>query len=74
MRELEIVIKQEGAFFRLNVRCKSNGVNKFIIQKVFDRYSETDGVIIAGYTATSIVKLVSIQMILITELSENGQI
>lgn len=74
MRELEIVIKQEGAFFRLNVRCESNGVNKLIIRKVFDRYSETDGVITAGYTATSIVKLISIQMILITELSENGQI
>ena len=74
MKELEIVIKQEGSFFRFNLRCENNGLNKLIIQKVFDRYKETDGVITAEFVATSIVKLVSMQMILITELTENGQI
>lgn len=74
MRKLEIVIKQESSFFKLDVRCERSGMNKLIIRKVFDRYSEADGVITAGLTATSIVKLVSLQMILITELSENGQI
>ena len=74
IKELEIVIKQEGSFFRFNLRCENNGLNKLIIQKVFDRYKETDGVITAEFAATSIVKLVSMQMILITELTENGQI
>lgn len=74
MKELEIVIKQEGSFFRLNLRCESNRLNKLITRKVFDHYKETDGVITAEFAATSIVKLVSVQMILITELTENGQI
>ena len=69
-----MVIKQEGSFFKLDVRCESNGMNRSVIREVFDRYNEADGVIITGYTATNIVKLVSLQMILITELSENGQI
>ena len=74
MKELKITIKQDKGLFLLTVRCESSELNKCVIKKVFGHYNEKDGVIIAGLAATNIVKLVSVQMILITELSENGQI
>lgn len=74
MKELKITIKQDKGLFLLTVRCESSELNKRVIKKVFGRYNEKDGVIMAGLAATNIVKLVSVQMILITELSENGQI
>lgn len=74
MKELEIIIKQEEYMFRLDIKCESSAMNKRVIRKVIGRYNESGGMITAGLIATNIVKLVSVQMILITELTENGQI
>lgn len=74
MKELEIIIKQEEYMFRLDIKCESNAMNKRVIQKVIGRYNESESMITASLTASSIIKLVSVQMILITELNENGQI
>lgn len=74
MKELEIIIKQEEYMFRLDIKCESNAMNKRVIRKVIGRYNESGGMITASLIAANIVKLVSVQMILITELTENGQI
>lgn len=74
MKELQMTIRQDRALFTLDVACASNATGKAAMKRVFGYYDEVNGVTTASCKATTIIKLVSVQMNFICELSENGQI
>lgn len=74
MKDLEMTIRQERALFTLDIACASSATGKAVMKRIFGHYNEINGVITASCKATTIIKLISVQMSLICELSGNGQI
>lgn len=74
MKELQMTIRQDGILFNLDVQCENNAINRTAAERVFRHYEETNGLIAVTYKAVSIIKLISMQMSFLCELTENGQI
>lgn len=77
LQDVSNLIKGTGSDNYKTVRyfdVEANGFRSFKVENLITVYDESGGMITVGLTASSIIKQVSMQMIRITELIENGQI